>query len=141
VAELTGDGDPAHVTVDGCGAPLFSCTPAVDDPLGLKATEPGLPLLLNSYVDVTIEGKQVEAVGEVPRIAMRGDDELWVMENGKLEVKPVEVVWRKRTTVLIRGLPTGAQVITSPVPAAVDGMAVRPAASAPSETAKGDAAP
>jgi L-asparaginase II len=28
VAEMTGDGDPAHVTVDGCGAPLFSCTPA-----------------------------------------------------------------------------------------------------------------
>jgi L-asparaginase II len=27
VAELTGDGDPAHVTVDGCGAPLYSCTP------------------------------------------------------------------------------------------------------------------
>ncbi|HYH32937.1 MAG TPA: asparaginase [Pseudonocardia sp.] len=27
VAELTGDGEPAHVTVDGCGAPLFSCTP------------------------------------------------------------------------------------------------------------------
>jgi L-asparaginase II len=28
VAELTGDGDPAHVTVDGCGAPLYSCTVA-----------------------------------------------------------------------------------------------------------------
>jgi L-asparaginase II len=28
VAELTGDGDPAHVTIDGCGAPLFSSTPA-----------------------------------------------------------------------------------------------------------------
>ena len=26
VAELTGDGEPAHVGVDGCGAPLFSCT-------------------------------------------------------------------------------------------------------------------
>lgn len=26
VADLTGDGDPEHVTVDGCGAPLFSCT-------------------------------------------------------------------------------------------------------------------
>lgn len=26
VGELTGDGDPAHVSVDGCGAPLFSCT-------------------------------------------------------------------------------------------------------------------
>jgi L-asparaginase II len=28
VADLTGDGDPAHVTVDGCGAPLFSCSVA-----------------------------------------------------------------------------------------------------------------
>lgn len=28
VAELTGDGDPVHVTVDGCGAPLYSCTVA-----------------------------------------------------------------------------------------------------------------
>jgi L-asparaginase II len=28
IAELTGDGDPVHVTVDGCGAPLFSCTVA-----------------------------------------------------------------------------------------------------------------
>jgi L-asparaginase II len=28
VAELSGDGDPAHVAVDGCGAPLYSCTPA-----------------------------------------------------------------------------------------------------------------
>jgi L-asparaginase II len=25
-AALTGDGDPAHVAVDGCGAPLLSCT-------------------------------------------------------------------------------------------------------------------
>jgi L-asparaginase II len=28
VAELTGDGDVGGVAVDGCGAPLFSCTPA-----------------------------------------------------------------------------------------------------------------
>jgi L-asparaginase II len=26
VADLTGDGDPVEVAVDGCGAPLFSCT-------------------------------------------------------------------------------------------------------------------
>lgn len=28
VTALTGDGDPAHVGVDGCGAPLFSCSVA-----------------------------------------------------------------------------------------------------------------
>ncbi len=27
-ADLTGDGPPAHVAVDGCGAPLYSCTVA-----------------------------------------------------------------------------------------------------------------
>jgi L-asparaginase II len=26
VGELTGDGEPVHTTVDGCGAPLYSCT-------------------------------------------------------------------------------------------------------------------
>jgi RND family efflux transporter MFP subunit len=133
VVRLAGDVDPV-----GRMAKLLV---EIDDPLGLKVKEAGMPLLLNSYVDVTIEGKEVAAVAEVPRVAMRGDRELWVMEGGKLAIKPVEVVWRKRSTVLVRGLAAGAQVITSPVPAAVDGMAVRPAPAADAETAKGAAAP
>jgi RND family efflux transporter MFP subunit len=127
VVRLAGDVDPvgrmAKVLVE------------IDDPLGVAATEPGMPLLLNSYVDVTIEGKEVDAVSEVPRIAMRGDHDVWVLEGGVLRVKRVEVVWRKRQSALVRGLPAGAQVITSPVPAAVDGMAVRPAPPPAAETA------
>jgi RND family efflux transporter MFP subunit len=133
VVRLAGDVDPigrmAKVLVE------------IDDPLGLEAKEAGMPLLLNSYVDVIIEGKAVDQVSEVPRIAMRGDQELWVMQDGKLDVVTVEVVWRKRSTVLVRGLAAGAQVITSPVPAAVDGMAVRPAPPPAGETAKGAAKP
>lgn len=133
VVRLAGDVDPvgrmAKVLVE------------IDDPLGMKSKEAGMPLLLNSYVDVTIEGKAVEQVSEVPRIAMRGDQELWVMKDGKLDVVTVDVVWRKRSTVLVRGLSAGAQVITSPVPAAVDGMAVRPAPPPAGETAKGAATP
>jgi L-asparaginase II len=45
VAELTGDGDPAHVTVDGCGAPLFSCTVAglARAFSGIATAAPGTP--------------------------------------------------------------------------------------------------
>ncbi|MDN5749185.1 MAG: asparaginase, partial [Pseudonocardia sp.] len=45
VADLTGDGDPAHVTVDGCGAPLFSCTlrGLARAFARLAAAEPGSP--------------------------------------------------------------------------------------------------
>lgn len=133
VVRLAGDVDPigrmAKVLVE------------IDDPLGLNATEPGMPLLLNSYVDVTIEGKSVDAVSEVPRTAMRGDHDLWVMDGGVMKIKPVEVVWRRRDTVLVRGLSAGAQVITSPVPAAVDGMAVRPAPPPANETAKKNGTP
>lgn len=28
IVDLTGDGEPQQVTIDGCGAPLFSCSPA-----------------------------------------------------------------------------------------------------------------
>ncbi|WP_232668664.1 asparaginase [Pseudonocardia sp. TRM90224] len=45
VAELTGDGEPAHVSVDGCGAPLFSCTvTGLARAYGrIAAAEPGAP--------------------------------------------------------------------------------------------------
>lgn len=122
VVRLAGDVDPvgrmAKVLVE------------IDDPLGLRDDKPGFPLLLNSYVDVTIAGSQVEGVAEVPRIAMRGDDAVWTLEGDVLKVQPVEVVWRKRDTVLVRGVTGGAQVITSPVPGAVDGMKVRTAPAA-----------
>ena len=133
VVRLAGDVDPV--------GRMAKVLVAIDDPLGLAADEPGLPLLLNSYVDVAIEGKAVDAVSEVPRTAMRGDDEVWRVEDGKLEVTPVDVIWKRRKTVLVRGLPAGAEVITSPVPAAVDGMAVRPAPPPAGETARKDAAP
>ena len=98
----------------------------IDDPLGVRAGESaGMPLLLRLYVDVTIEGKQADEVAEVPRTALRGDGAVWTVEDGKLRIRPVDVVWRRRDSVLVRGLTSGVPVVTSPLPTVVDGMAVR----------------
>jgi RND family efflux transporter MFP subunit len=118
VVRLAGDVDPvgrmARVLVE------------IDDPLGLRDGAPaGMPLLLNSYVDVTIEGKELDGVAEVPRTALRGETAVWTVQDGKLAIRPIEVVWRRPASVLVRGLESPAEVISSPLATVVDGMAVR----------------
>jgi RND family efflux transporter MFP subunit len=108
----------------------------IEDPLGLDAAEPGLPLLLNSYVDVAIEGRDVGDVAEVPRTALRNDGSVWIFDDGTLRMRDVDVIWRRRDTVLVRGLAAGAAVITSPVSGAVEGMAIRHADRQGTGTAK-----
>lgn len=133
VVRLAGDVDPvgrmARVIVE------------IDDPLGLRDAAPGLPLLVNAYVDVTIEGKPAADVAEIPRLALHEDDKVWLVEGDVLRIRDVEVVWRRRDTVLVRGVGNGAQVVTSPVPGAVDGMAIRVAPPPAPTEAKGKGTP
>jgi RND family efflux transporter MFP subunit len=105
----------------------------IDDPLGLKQNgEHPIPILLGAYVEVGIEAQQQADVIEVPRVALRHDDSVYVVGKGeRLEVRPVEIGWRRTDSVLIRsGLSPGDQVITSRLPSAVPGMRLRVAAPA-----------
>lgn len=108
----------------------------VDDPLGLKqqtvptegSTEAShLPLLLGSYVNVEIAGREMDGVFELPREALREGDQVFLMTaDNILHIQEVEVVWRRRGSVLIAGgLEAGDRVITSPLPAPVEGMKLR----------------
>ncbi len=86
------------------------------------------PLLLGAYVDVEIGGKPVEGVFEVPRVALREGDTLWVVgADGTLEIRPATITRRLRDRVLVSdGLRAGDQLITSRLPSPVPGMKVRP---------------
>lgn len=108
----------------------------IPDPLGLERPEGprDVPLLLGSFVDVSIEAEPLpESVVEVPRAALREDRQVWVAtEDGRLEIREVDVVWRREETVLLAsGVRAGERVIVSPIPAPVDGMPVRIAPSEP----------
>lgn len=99
----------------------------VDDPLGLVDETPGVPLLIGSYVRVDIEGEQIDDAYIIPRKALREGSRIWLVdEDSRLAWHDIDVVGRGEDFVVVRdGLEPGAQLITSALPLAVPGMAVR----------------
>jgi RND family efflux transporter MFP subunit len=100
----------------------------IDDPLGLSDGEPdALPILLGSYVDVAIEASSLDDVIEVPRVAVREGNRVFVMNGeGRLELREVEVVWSRPQSILVRGgLRSGERIVTTPIAAPIPGMLLR----------------
>lgn len=84
------------------------------------------PLLPGAFVDVEIEGRQLEGVKKIPRFALRQGGVVWVVEAGVLQFREVEVLRRDRRFVYIgTGLEVGEQIVTSSLDGVTDGMSVR----------------
>lgn len=114
---------------------------AIDDPLRLNTgakqaptkteLEPekisDLPLLIGAFVKVQITGKPIDNAIELPRIALRDGNKVFVATKGdKLDIRTVSIVWRREDSVLIKGgLSDGDRVIVTPVPVPIKGMKVR----------------
>jgi RND family efflux transporter MFP subunit len=124
VVRLLGDLDPvgrlARVLIE------------VRDPLGLARAERGgaasqaTPLLIDSYVDVTIVGNRSEELFEIPRSWLRGGDQVWVAAVGHLDVRELEIAWRREDSVLASGgVALGESIIVSALATPVAGMKLR----------------
>ncbi len=88
------------------------------------------PLLLGAYVNVDIQGPQLNDVFIVPRKALREGNRVWIAgTDRKLAVKKADVVWRRKDDVLAHGFDPGDQIITSRISAPVEGMELRVAGS------------
>jgi RND family efflux transporter MFP subunit len=106
----------------------------VQNPLGRDPGEtPHPPLILGEYVRVDIQGRVLDDVFRIPRTALRDNARIWLAnENGTLEVRSVDPLWRDAEYVLLReGFAVGDRLITSDLTAAVDGMAIRLLADSP----------
>ena len=113
LGELEAEGRMARVLV------------AIKDPLGLNATgKKQPPLLIGEYVRMEIEGRQLKNVYRIPRTALRDNTRIWLISNdGKLEIRNVETLWRDAQTVLLTdGLQSGEQLIVSDLSKPVNGM-------------------
>lgn len=130
VIRLLGDVDPA--------GRMARVLVEIEDPLGLKPPPAGtetpadaspLPLLLGSYVDVTIFGRETGEFVAIPREALRDGDQVYVVAKDQtLGIKKVDVLWRRKDTVLLAGgLEGGDEIIVSPVPGAIEGLKLRTA--------------
>ena len=104
---------------------------AVDDPLGLESDkeEDLYPLLLDSRVQIVIEGKILDNVFVIPENALRdeeGIDSVWIVnEKRELEIKAVNVVRMRKNDVLARGIDDGDLIVTSLISAPLPGTKLR----------------
>ncbi len=100
---------------------------AIEDPLSLAkpVDERPLPMLLGSYVKVALTGMTVENTQPVPRSSLFGGDRVWLVVDGQLAQRKVDIVFRDRETVLVRGLGEGDAIVTTPLAAPTEGLEVR----------------
>lgn len=84
------------------------------------------PLLFGSFVSVAMEGRSLEGTIEIPREALRDGNTVWVMNEGTLSIRDVEVLAEEESRVfLTSGVSSGEAVIVSSLSVVTQGISVR----------------
>lgn len=106
---------------------LIYATAEVTDPYGLAASD-GMPMAVGMFVNADIGGIQETQAQVIPRLALRNEDQVYVInDQNRLEIRTVSVISTSDQRVLIsQGVSPGEQVVTSTLPNAVNGMEVEP---------------
>ncbi len=122
-----------HLEEQGRMARLLA---SIQDPLGLE--EPSAPpLLIGSYVRAEILGRNIPDIFPVHRRYIRGGNEIWIMnDQGKLEIRPAQIVFRNKETVYVRdGFQEGEKIVITDLSTPVEGMPLRTESFNPHEPA------
>lgn len=83
----------------------------------------GSPLILGDFVKVVLVGKTLENSVRLPQAYLRGGNQVWLKQNGKLKIQTVSVAHKDRDYAYITsGLNNDDDVITSNIVTPVDGM-------------------
>ena len=113
----------------------------VEDPFSVRPENADKPrLLMGSYVRGDIEGRTLSSVFAIDWSHRRDKDTVWIMnEEGRLEVRPVEIVFRGPEHVYVKqGLAEGEHLVVTDIAAPVEGMPLRVAGSADGQMAEGE---
>jgi len=99
----------------------------VEDPMALQTDRNDAPpLMIGSFVEVQIEARELEDVFRVDRDYIRADDTAWVMENGVLDIRELDIVFRDAEHAYIRsGLEDDDQIVTTNLATVVEGAPLR----------------
>lgn len=84
------------------------------------------PLLVGTYVTAHLEGRQFDVYYTLPRGALRQGAAVWVVEDGRLRIRSVEIIQEVEDTVYVSGGITEEDaVVTGTLDAVTDGMQVQ----------------
>jgi RND family efflux transporter MFP subunit len=105
---------------------MLNVVARVDDPFG-RGDSQSQALPAGLFVRAVIQGKSLEGIFVLPLMALRENDQVFVVDaENRLEVRPVRVLRRTQDSVVIgEGLAAGERLIVSPLRAYTDGMQVR----------------
>jgi hypothetical protein len=105
----------------------------IENPLGQRGD---LPLLLGSFVDVSIGAQPIDNAIRLPRVALRNGRNVYVMnDDNLLEIREVQIVWTEPDAVLVTGgLGPEERVVTSRISTPVPNMLLRTAQPVPQAT-------
>ena len=85
-----------------------------------------MPLFVGAFVDVTIPGRRLENVVNIPAQALRDQDTVWIALEGELEVRRVKIAHLDQDNIYLSGgVKPGEQIIISPIKGAANGLKIR----------------
>jgi RND family efflux transporter MFP subunit len=102
---------------------------SVPDPLGRESAVP--PLILDTLIEVELQGRPIEDVVRLSREYVRDSDTVWVMKDNQLEIRQVDIVFRDADYAYIReGLQSGEEVVTTTLATVANGVGLKKAGAA-----------
>jgi multidrug efflux pump subunit AcrA (membrane-fusion protein) len=85
-----------------------------------------MPLFVGAFVDVSIPGRQLENVVNIPAQALRDQDTVWIALEGELAVRRVKIAHLDQDNIYLSGgVKQGEQIIISPIKGAANGLKIR----------------
>lgn len=99
----------------------------VPDPLARQQENSEKPeLMIGSFVEARLRGKTINDVIRLHRDLVRTNNTVWVMQDGKLQIRQVEILLRDSENAFITdGLEQGDQVVTTNLSTVAEGLALR----------------
>ena len=98
----------------------------VPDPLALQEDSDKPVLIIGTFVEVHIEADEIEGAVRLDRDHLRQGNTVWVMRDGKLDIRKVEVAFQDAEYAYIEsGLEDGDEVVTSTLSTVTEGVRLR----------------
>lgn len=98
----------------------------VPDPLAQDSAKGKPELIIGTFVECLIEGNEIPDVVRINRDHLRENNQVWVMQNGTLNIRDVEVLLTDTQYAYIQqGLKAGEKIITTNLSTVAEGVAVR----------------
>lgn len=100
---------------------------SVRDPLVRNASRDTVPpLMIGAFVESHIIAREIEDVVRLSRDHLRQGTTVWVMENGKLQIRPADIVFQDADYAYItKGLSEDDEVVTTDLSTVVEGSGLR----------------